>query len=137
MVKSIQKNTGGKRQFTTMFITWILRIIYSCDINLDADIDKTVKFSHCALGVVIHGKASIGAGTQIEVNTVIGQTHDGKVPKIGRNCLIGANSVLVGSIVLGDNVKVGAGAVVVQNVPSNCTVVGVPAKVIYSCDECR
>ena len=82
--------------------------------------------------MVIHGKTYIGAGTQIEVNSVMGQTQEGKAPRIGKNCLIGANSVLIGGIVIGDNVKVGAGAVVVKDVPSDCTVIGVPAKIICS-----
>jgi serine O-acetyltransferase len=53
-----------------------------------------------------------------------------KWPIIGKNCFIGARSMVLGDINVGDNVKVGAGAVVINDVPSNNTVVGVPAKLV-------
>ena len=47
---------------------------------------------------------------------------------IGKNCWIGANAVILPGVKLGDNVMVGAGAVVTKNFPSNCTIAGVPAQ---------
>lgn len=49
---------------------------------------------------------------------------------IGKRCWIGANSVVLPGVVLGDNCVVGAGAVVTSSFPSNCLLVGVPAKVV-------
>lgn len=49
---------------------------------------------------------------------------------IGKNCLLGAGCCVLGDITIGNNVKIGANAVVLENVPDNCTVVGVPAKII-------
>lgn len=43
---------------------------------------------------------------------------------------MGAGAKVLGSITIGDNVKIGAGSVVVKDVPSNCTVIGVPAKIV-------
>ena len=43
---------------------------------------------------------------------------------------IGAHAVVLGDITIGDNVKIGAGSVVVKDVPPNCTVVGVPGRVV-------
>jgi serine O-acetyltransferase len=52
------------------------------------------------------------------------------VPKIGNNVYIGCGAKLIGGITVGDNVIIGANAVVVKDVPSNCTVVGNPAQII-------
>lgn len=112
-----------------------MRILYSFNIDLEANIDKTVRFSHYALGVTIHQDAVIGEGTQIEVNVVIGETKTGCVPKIGKNCRIGAGAVLIGNIVIGDNVKIGANAVVTKSIPEGATVVGVPARIVKYEDE--
>ena len=50
--------------------------------------------------------------------------------KIGKNCWIGSNAVILPGVELGDNVIVGAGAVVTKNFPSNCVIAGVPSKII-------
>lgn len=52
------------------------------------------------------------------------------IPRIGNNVNIFANAVIVGGINIGDNVDVGAGAVLTHDVPDNCVVAGVPAKII-------
>lgn len=51
-------------------------------------------------------------------------------PCIGCNCIIGAGACILGEIEIGDYVKIGANAVVLENVPSNCTVVGIPAVIV-------
>lgn len=50
--------------------------------------------------------------------------------EIGDNCYIGTGVTILGPVTLGDNVTIGAGAVVTRNFPSNCTIAGVPAKII-------
>lgn len=52
------------------------------------------------------------------------------MPSIGDNVEINAGAVIVGSVHIGNYVRIGANAVVIQDVPDNCTVVGVPAKVV-------
>lgn len=108
----------------------ILRVLYNCNIILAADVHETVRFSHYALGVTIHEAASVGSNTQIEVNVTIGETLPGFAPCIGENCLIGTGAVILGNITVGNNVKVGANAVVIDDVPDNVTVVGVPARIV-------
>ncbi len=51
-------------------------------------------------------------------------------PTLGNNVMVGVNAAVLGSITIHDNSKVGGGAVVVEDVPENCTVVGVPARVV-------
>ena len=55
---------------------------------------------------------------------------NGMGPKVGKNCVIGSGACLLGNIVIGDNVKIGANAVVLKDIPDNCTAVGVPARII-------
>lgn len=50
---------------------------------------------------------------------------------IGNHLTIGANAVIIGPVIIGDNVNVGASACVVHDMPSGVTVVGVPAKIIF------
>ena len=61
-------------------------------------------------------------------NATIG--YNNGFPTIGNNVFIGAGAVVIGKIRIGNNVKIGAGAVVIEDVPDNCTVVGPKAKVI-------
>lgn len=61
--------------------------------------------------------------------TTLGHTETGK-PTIGDNVSLGANVTIIGGIHIGDNVTVGAGSVIVKDIPSNCVVVGNPARII-------
>ena len=120
----------GKNKIIRKFIMFLMRTFFSCNICLLAKIDKTVRFSHYGLGVVIHEKAIIGAHTQIEVNVVIGENKKDQVPVIGNHCHIGAGAVLIGGITIGDHVTVGANSVVTKSIPSYTVVAGVPARII-------
>lgn len=89
-------------------------------------------------GVVIGETAVIGAGTVIYQGSTIGGTgkESGKRhPTIGENCVISAGARVLGNITVGDYAKVGAGAVVLKDVPPHATVVGVPARVVRICGE--
>ena len=73
----------------------------------------------------------IGANATINQQVTIGFRNDSVgYPVIGNNVRIGAGAKVLGGITLGDNVTVGANAVVVKDVPANCVVVGVPAYII-------
>lgn len=109
----------------------VSRIFFpACDIPFTAKIGKNAYFPHCAIGVVIHENAVIGENARIQANVVIGGKGQSGVPTIGNNVQIGANAVIVGGVEIGDNAIVGAGAVVLKDVPAACVACGVPATVV-------
>ena len=112
-------------------IRLFMRIVFSCDIPYKASIGKNVKFPHHALGVLIHPKAVIGDNSTILHNVTIGgKSGSPNLPVIGKNVLIGAGAIIIGDIKVGDNSIIGAGSVVVKDVPESCVVCGNPAKII-------
>lgn len=89
---------------------------------------------HQQSGCHIARNAIIGEKCVIFQNVTIGikslDDMDRKAPEIGDNCVIGAGACLLGGIKVGDNVKIGANTVVLHDVPSNSTVVGVEGRII-------
>jgi serine O-acetyltransferase len=81
--------------------------------------------------IVISPEARIGANARINVCVNIG-IKDGKAPRIGDNSYIGPGAILFGDIALGNNVQIGANAVVNKSFPDDVVLVGVPAKAILS-----
>ena len=109
----------------------VSRIFFpACDIPFTAKIGKNAYFPHRAIFVVIHENAVIGENARIQANVVIGGKGQSGVPTIGNNVQIGPNAVIVGGVEIGDNAIVGAGAVVLKDVPAACVACGVPATVV-------
>jgi serine O-acetyltransferase len=75
---------------------------------------------------------SIGSNFTFRNNLTIGNKNDNNdhIPIIGQNVNVGANAVIIGNVRIGDNVTIGAGSVVVKDVPDNVIVAGNPAKII-------
>ena len=85
------------------------------------------------MGVVIGETAEVGEGSVIYQGVTLGGTgkQSGKRhPTVGQRCVISAGAKVLGNITIGDCAKVGAGAVVLRDVPAHATVVGVPARVV-------
>lgn len=73
----------------------------------------------------------MGRDCQIWQNVTIGKDRPGgKKPVIGNCVKIFSGAVVIGDIIIGNNVSIGANAVVNKNVPDNCTVVGIPARIV-------
>jgi serine acetyltransferase len=85
---------------------------------------------HGLNGIIISHFASIGKNCTIMQQVTIAEGKGNKAPTIGNNCFLGAGCKIIGDIRVGDNVKIGANAVVVKDVPDGATAVGVPARII-------
>jgi serine O-acetyltransferase len=83
-------------------------------------------------GIVISGDAVFGDDCVIRNGVTVGLKHEGQrgAPILGNRVDIGAGAKLLGSIRIGDDVQIGANAVVLTDVPSNSIAVGVPARVL-------
>lgn len=87
---------------------------------------------HGLNGIVVSCYAEIGNNCTILQQVTIGQVrlYDPHAPKIGDNVYIGAGAKIFGAITIGNNVVIGSNSVVIDDIPDNCTVVGIPAKII-------
>ena len=112
---------------------WLNRVINGCVIGAGAKFDQGLVIMH-PIGVVINSKVRGGKNIIIESGVVIGD-EKGQAPRLGDNIFIGAGAKIIGGITVGNNVKIGANAVVVKDLPSNVTAVGIPAKVISRGDQ--
>lgn len=104
---------------------------YGFQIQPNTRIGKGLYIGHLGT-VVINGKAEIGDNCTLTHLVTIGQINRGSkagCPKIGNNVFIGAGAVVVGKIVIGDNVLIAPNAFVNFDVPSNSIVAGNPATV--------
>lgn len=84
-------------------------------------------------GVIIGETAIVGNNVTLYQGVTLGGTgkeHGKRHPTIGDNVMISAGAKVLGSFTIGENSKIGAGSVVLEAVPSNCTVVGVPGRIV-------
>lgn len=122
-----------KKQFLiARAVNYFSRVLTGADIHPGAVIGKGFFIDH-ATGVVIGETSEIGDNVCVFQGVTLGgvSTHKGKRhPTLGNSVVVGTNATVLGNIHIGDNVKIGAGSVVVKDVPANSTVVGVPGKVV-------
>ena len=114
------------------YISDIARELTAIDIHPGAEIGNEFFIDHGA-GVVIGETAEIGNNVTFYSGVVLGGTNleqTKRHPTLGDNIVVGTGAKILGPIKIGDNVRVGANSVVVHDVPPNCVVVGVPAKVV-------
>lgn len=113
-------------------ISHLGRLLTGVEIHPGAKIGKGVFIDH-GMGVVIGETAEIGDYVTLYQGVTLGGTGKEKGkrhPTVGRNVVIAAGAKVLGPITIGDDSKVGAGAVVIRDVPPRCTVVGVPGRVV-------
>ncbi|MEH2161317.1 MAG: serine O-acetyltransferase [Nostoc sp.] len=119
--------------FFPRLISHVARFLTGIEIHPGAAIGQSVFIDH-GMGVVIGETAIVGDYTLIYQGVTLGGTGKecGKRhPTVGENVVVGAGAKVLGNIQVGDNVRIGAGSVVLRDVPSDCTVVGVPGRIIY------
>lgn len=110
--------------------------VFSVDIHPAARIGKGILLDH-ATGVVIGETAVVGDNVSMLHHVTLGGSGTGKGvrhPTIGNGVLLGAGVSVLGPVVIGHCSKVGAGSVVVTDVPPHCVAVGVPAAVVKMLD---
>ena len=115
------------------FISLIVRWWTGIEIHPAAQIGEGFFIDHGA-GVVIGETAVVGKNVTLYQGVTLGGTGNEKShkrhPTLGNNVLIGAGTKVLGPVYIGDNARIGAGSVVLHNLPANCTAVGVPAEVV-------
>lgn len=113
-------------------ISTFARFLTGIDIHPGATIGKRFFIDH-GMGVVIGETAEIGDDVLLYQGVTLGGTSskaEKRHPTLGRGVVVGAGAKVLGNITLGNYSKIGAGSVVVNDVPEHATVVGVPGKVV-------
>ncbi|MCS7030781.1 MAG: serine O-acetyltransferase [Gloeomargarita sp. SKYG116] len=113
-------------------ISHIARFLTGIEIHPGAQIGKGFFIDH-GMGVVIGETTVIGDYCLLYQGVTLGGTGKEKGkrhPTLGDHVIVGAGAKVLGNITIGNHVRVGAGSVVLRSVPSHCTVVGVPGRVI-------
>jgi serine O-acetyltransferase len=106
-------------------------LLFGCQLGVRTKIGKNVNLAYGGLGIVIHERAVIGNNVNIGTCVTIGgTTKKYEVPIIGDNAIISSGAKILGPVTIGKNCVIGANAVVLDNIPDNCVAVGVPAKII-------
>ncbi|GHU50900.1 serine O-acetyltransferase [Clostridia bacterium] len=123
---------SAKMIFFARVISQMSRLATGVEIHPGAVIGKGLFIDH-GTGVVIGETCVIGDNVTIYQGVTLGGTgkDTGKRhPTIGNNVLIGSGVKILGPFRVGDNSRIGAGSVVLQEVPEDCTVVGVPGRIV-------
>jgi serine O-acetyltransferase len=103
-------------------------MLCGCVIGRGAEFGPGFVIIHSS-GIVINGAVRAGSGVHIEHQATIGAERR-ETPMLGDNVFIGAGAKIIGGVTLGDGVRVGANAVVLEDVPDHHTAVGVPARAV-------
>ncbi len=113
-------------------ISQAARFVTGIEIHPGAKIGKGLLIDH-GMGVVIGETAEIGDNCTIYQGVTLGGTGKDvgkRHPTLGNNVMVGAGAKVLGPFKIGDNSKIAANAVVLTEIPENCTAVGIPAKVV-------
>ncbi|MCP5229938.1 MAG: serine O-acetyltransferase [Candidatus Accumulibacter sp.] len=119
-------------RFTARVLSFAGRTLTNIDIHPGASIGRRMFIDHGA-GVVIGETARVGDDVTLYHGVTLGGTSWNKGrrhPRLASGIVVGAGAKILGPIVIGERVRVGANSVVVKDVPADCTVVGVPGRVV-------
>ena len=121
-----------RRESLALFFQNRMSTTFSVDIHPAATLGQGILLDH-ATGLVIGETAVVGKNVSILQSVTLGGTgkdEGNRHPKIGDGVLISAGAKILGNICVGAGAKVGAGSVVLEDVPAHTTVAGVPAKIV-------
>ncbi len=127
-------HTIYRKRFYTLarLVSHLSRFLTGIEIHPGAQIGEGFFIDHGS-GVVIGETTEIGQNVTIYQGVTLGGTgreKEKRHPTIGDNVVISAGAKILGSFLVGENSKIGAGSVVLKAVPPNCTVVGVPGRIV-------
>ncbi len=113
-------------------IDLLIFLIFHSKVPFTCQIGEGSRFSHRGIAVVIHPQAIVGKRCVIGTCVTIGGGGKGKpgAPIIGDDVYIATGAKILGAVRVGNNVTIGANAVVISDIPDGATAVGVPAKVV-------
>jgi len=120
-------------RFLGRIISQIARFLTGIEIHPGARIGSGFFIDH-GMGVVIGETSEVGRNVTLYHGVTLGGTSwkkEKRHPTLGDNVIVGAGASVLGPIKVGDNARIGSGSVVVEDVPPNTTVVGIPGKVVY------
>jgi serine O-acetyltransferase len=115
------------------FVSHVSRFLTGIEIHPAARIGHGVFIDH-GMGIVIGETAEVGDNVSLLQGVTLGGTstrREKRHPTLRDNVTVGAGAKVIGAITIGENSRVGAGSVVVRDVPPNAVVVGVPGRVTY------
>jgi serine O-acetyltransferase len=121
-----------RRRFLARSVSQFCRFLTGIEIHPGAKIGRRFFIDH-GTGVVIGETCEIGNDVTLFQGVTLGGTGKEKGkrhPTVGNNVLVASGAKVLGAITIGDNSKIGAGSVVLNDVPENSTVVGIPGKVV-------
>lgn len=113
-------------------LSQLARFFTGIEIHPGATIGRRCFIDH-GMAVVVGETAEVGDDCVIYQAVTLGGTGKDvgkRHPTLGNHVMVSSGAKVLGPIVIGDNSKIGAGAVVLESVPPNCTVVGVPGKIV-------
>ena len=122
----------GRHYVLARAISQFARFLTGIEIHPGARIGHRLFIDH-GTGVVIGETTEIGDDVTLYQGVTLGGTgkeHGKRHPTIGDRVMISCGARVLGAIEVGDDSKIGAGAVVVKSVPGNCTVVGIPGRIV-------
>ncbi|HUA92439.1 MAG TPA: serine O-acetyltransferase [Terracidiphilus sp.] len=124
---------GARLRLFARMLSQVGRFFTGVDIHPGAMLGRRLFIDH-ATGVVIGETAIVGNDVTMYQGVTLGGTgkgHGKRHPTLCDGVFIGNNANVLGNITVGENSRVGAGSVVLSDVPPNSTVVGVPAHIVY------
>jgi len=115
------------------FLSQVARFLTGIEIHPAAKLGPGLFIDH-GMGVVIGETAEVGENVTLLQGVTLGGTslkREKRHPTLGNNVVVGAGAKIIGAFKIGDGSRIGAGSVVVREVPPNSVVVGVPGRVTY------
>ncbi len=118
---------------TGRFLSHVARFLTGIEIHPAAKLGAGLFIDH-GMGVVIGETSEVGENVTLLQGVTLGGTslrREKRHPTLGNNVVVGAGAKIIGAFKIGDGSRIGAGSVVVREVPPNSVVVGVPGRVTY------